>query len=337
MPVNLDLKTRKDVAELVARLDARTKRMFWAELVDAMKEPGQLEELLAAAEQRLADILLNEEEDPKIRAKFEYKEVDSNFYAYIRLWGETQLNLYIGPMRFLPGVRYRLTHKNSREVKTLVGMGLYRDEEQVYLKIQHLTPTDEIKSYLFYDRTQRFPRRPQEDVIEINFSKKEWKIENLGLIEGLEGAVVETLTAPVDVDALKAPIPRFESPAKQQKIEVQVKSKSVTQVKDYMTQWAVLSRALPTNPQWELSHLPNRILLHREGGEMIVEFNSSSRTLSNKSPRLLLSNLDQIMFKVASSALVNREQQSVASRWLLRLQRAPKTDNEELLNYLFNL
>lgn len=361
MTINLNRVTAKQVAKLVSELDSKGRFQVILELLHTL-ESGQLQELLEAVDQKYGEALLDEEESFEEEYKFEYKEISNNFYAYVRQRGNVQCNEYLGPMRFLPGKKYQLTHKLNNTIKTLAGLGLHRDGEQIYLRIQHLSPIDEVKSYLYYDKTQPFPRRPQEEGIEPLFSKKEWKIKCLGPIKGPEASLDEQEKTHSRTEAAQQPkkfaikegqdtyqektssVARRSKPSQPEmpqkrkpQLIIQVKKNFIPQVITCLEQWEVLSQALPSNSQWKLMRSTDRLVLHNQAGEAIVDYNSASQVLTTQSASSLLSWLLEIMSAVANSKVVNRQQKSTASRWLPRLQCAPSKDSIELLAYLFYL
>lgn len=355
MASNLDQLTSEQIFELASELDKKGRFWLVRQLLPTLTSE-QLTDLLTEVDETLSQVVLDEEGALDARAKFNIKEVNNNFYAYIEHWGRAMYcNLYIGPLRIMPGIKYKLTHKKTKEVKTLAGLGIYREGEQVYLRIQHLTPVNEEKSYLFYDRSHRFPRRPQEEGIDPLFGRKEWKIEVIGKLE-------ETLEPDKEPAALE-PAPILETPQPRKKILhtgklnsipssapkteparakkthalIRTKRKFATQIEDYLEQWELLSQAIPSNPQWKLTPYADGLVLLNQAQEVVVEFNNTSQTLKTTSAEALLSWLQEIMFSVASSKLVNQQMQSAANQWLTLLASAPLEDSNQLLAYLFNL
>lgn len=342
----------EQVLELALKLDQKARCRVVRRLIPTL-DSWQIEDLLASAEDALEAVLLAEEEMIGPRASFLYKEISNNYYAYIQHWGEQQyINLYIGPIRFLPDKKYKLTHKETGEVQTLVGLGLYRDGEQAYMKLKFLSPIEKEESYLFYDRSAQFPRRPQEEGIEPLFSKKIWKIE---VIKELSQELANGERVDQDSSSVKAvSLPTKEesrprktissvggsepqAPQRKTKAVVRVKRRFLNQVKTYLEQWEFLSRAIPSNPQWKLIEFTDGLALCNQEQKVVVELNTSSQILTAHSAHALLTWLQEIMLAVASSQLVNEEHRTVASGWLPKLSCAPLEDNNRLLAHLFNL
>lgn len=115
------------------------------------------------------------------QAMFEYKQISSNYYASIRFLNEKRRRIYLGLVLFMPGKTYKLTHKKTGRFKTLTGLGLYRDKQKIYLKVNYLTPVNTIKSYAYYDGALACPRLPLFKLLVATFSPKEWDIKYLDI------------------------------------------------------------------------------------------------------------------------------------------------------------
>lgn len=369
---------RVDIGQIVEsafELEEKDRLQIMLKLFPTLKS-SSVERLLEIGEQILADILLNEEKTLEHQAKFEYKEVKGGFYAYLRDWGGEKHNSYLGPMRFMPGYKYNLTHRLRKTVITLVSLGLYREEEKIYLMLQQLTPVFETQSYLYYDKNdvENYPRRPQIS-LENLFSKRKWVIECLGPIEaGAETQKTFLVSGVPTIEKLKSLEPIYQSnetkkssvpsaitDVKQvQKTErlaakrivpipmetprnrkvqsvVQVKKNFIPGVIKILEQWEELSQAIPSSPQWKIARNGDGVALCNQAGDIVVQYDNSSQALVALSAHSLLAWLREIMFAVASSKMVSQHQQSIAERWLPRLECAPKQDGAELLAHLFNL
>lgn len=314
---------------------------------------SDLNKLLLFVEQTLEAVQLEENEAIEQKAKFEYKEMFSkekaHYYGCIRQWGREIRNEHIGPVRFLPGIKYRLTHKSQQKCELLIGLGLYRADEQVYLKIQHLFPKNEVKSYLYYAPGLRFPRRPQKEGIDLIYSKKEWNIECLGIAQDNELQEVPVSVLPNYIfekfrkretdkqQPQKQTISSNDLQQQQQWSSVQVRKIFTAQVETCLEQWEMLSQALPDNQQLNLIRSPERIVISNQHGEILLEYNTKSQILKTQSVYALLTCLQNITLAVTSSTLVTLKQQTVASRWLAKLQAAPLGNKTQLLAYLFDL
>ncbi len=378
MAINLERVTSEQIVDLASELHNRERLraiLGMLELKPAL-ESLQLKKILETVERILSDVLLEEEDPTEEQAKYEYKDVRNNYYAYIKQWNREPRSDYLGPVRFLPGVKYQLTHKSqSGVVHTLIGLGLQREKEQIFLKIKHLTPQTEVKSYLYYDSSLRFPRRPQEDCIDTVFSKREWKIECLGpvktdeiakgnvlsssILEKLELEAKEqlqanqTLVTPSTekdnkynqesnelverVVSVKSYTPRKILQTQKTQLTIPVKNSFIPQVVNHFKQWEALSQAVPTNPQLQLINYADRLVISSQEGELLVEYDITSQTLLTQSAQTLLTTLQTIALAVASSKIVSLQQQTIASRLLPKLQFAPLENSIQLLAYLFDL
>lgn len=143
---NLDNKARYYVVDMLLPTLAR-----W-----------QLEKVNEKSEKLIGNILLEQETS----YLYDIREVNSNYYAYIKRMGREYPNLYLGVMRFRKGKTYRITHKTNGKEKIVRGLGLEQKGVKTYLKIEFLYPDPVIRSYLFYDPTLDIPRRPQTTDVE---------------------------------------------------------------------------------------------------------------------------------------------------------------------------
>lgn len=143
---NLDNKARYYVVDMLLPTLAR-----W-----------QLEKVNEKSEKLIGNILLEQETS----YLYDIREVNSNYYAYIKRMGREYPNLYLGVMRFRKGKTYRITHKTNGKEKIVRGLGLEQKGVKTYLKIEFLYPEPAIRSYLFYDPTLDIPRRPQTTDVE---------------------------------------------------------------------------------------------------------------------------------------------------------------------------
>lgn len=350
MPTKPNL-TSDTVLELASGLNRKARYRVVVRLLRTL-DSEQLEQLSQTLENTLTDAILEEEAALESYAKFLYKDINNNFYAYIQHWGEKMYwNHYIGPMRFMPGKKYKLTHKKTGEVQILEGLGLYRDGEQVYMKLKHLTPIEQEQNYLFYDPTLRFPRRPQEDCIDIAFSKKEWRIdvmeeeasdeeeEELEQEQQPTATIEESKPRKKISSDLNLPLPNpLKTPQpKKSKGLVRVKRNLIPQIKGYLEQWKMLNQMVSSTSQWKLIEHPEGFVLCNQAEEVIVEFNSVSHLLSTKSAQALHSWLKEIMLAVTNSKLITEQNKVVANQWMSRFNHAPLEDSNKLLAYLFNL
>lgn len=319
-----------------------------------------LSELL---DQAIAEAIAREEEHDNKRATFLYKKTAGKYYVSLRLWGNEECNTYLGPMPLYPGVKYKLTHLITRETKTVLGHKLYRNEEQVYWKVEQLTPTHEIFTYLYYDRESEFPRRPQDVCIKQVFSKKEWRIEqieddieiiNLDREDFKEEVVTQTSSLkngnslleetaiPVDRASLNLPTNLTDVSQKIPKkrvtlITILVEKNYEKQVRTLLTQWVDLSQLLLPKYRWNLIANESSYRIFDNENRLLVQYDTTSRTIATKSPHNLLSLLKQNLQAIIQNSLVTKEQQVLVNRYLLRFSEAPQHDYNKLLAYLFSL
>ena len=124
----------------------------------------QLEKVSEKSEKLIENILLEQENS----FLYDIREVNNNYYAYIKRMGREYPNLYLGVMRFRQGKIYRITHKTKDKEKIIRSLGLEQKGNKTYLKIEFIYPEAAIRSYLFYDPTLDVPRLPQQSDIEGN-------------------------------------------------------------------------------------------------------------------------------------------------------------------------
>lgn len=353
MAIDINRTTSTRLIDLVLELEKADRLHVVWRLIPTL-DSVNLNKLLLFVEQTLETVQLAEDEALEEKAKFEYKEIISKeklyYYGCIRQWGRELRNEHVGPVRFLPGIKYRLTHKSQERFELLIGLGLYRDGEQVYLKIQHLLPKIEVKSYLFYDPSLRFPRRPQKEGIDVIYSKKEWNVECLGIAQDNELKEAPASVLPNYIFEKFRKRENVNYQQSQEKINltndlqqqkqwsaVQVRKIFATQVETYLDQWEMLSQALPDNQQLNLIRSGERIVISNQHGEILLEYNTKSQILKTQSVYALLTCLQNITLTVTSSTLVTLKQQTIASRWLAKLQTAPLENKTQLLAYFFDL
>ena len=95
MSIKFNQLTSEQVLELASDLDQKGRYRVVSKLIPTL-DSWQIEELLASAEDVLETVILQEEEAVGRRAKFLYKPISNNHYAYIQHWGEAQyINLYM--------------------------------------------------------------------------------------------------------------------------------------------------------------------------------------------------------------------------------------------------
>lgn len=126
--------------------------------------------------------------------------------------------------------------------------------------------------------------------------------------------------------------------SKQAIASIEVNKNFAHQVELYLQQWAVFSQLLPNNTQWQLVVEANtHKLIERVGNRTVIEYETTSRRLSAKSVRTLYSLLYEIISNVASNKFVQQDQQSLAQRWLVKLQNPPLANEQQLLAFIFSL
>lgn len=324
---------------------------------------NRLKYLSQLLEEAISDAIDREDEIANKRATFLYKKVHNNTYVSLRFWGIEECNIYLGPMPFLPGVKYKLTNLVSGETKTLLGHKLFRNEEQVYMKVEQLTPVHQVLSYLYYDHESEFPRRPQDVCIKQVFSKKKWRIEKIeddleitnSNREDFKEEVVTEISsfkkAPSLLEETAIPIAKTTSNLpvnlahKNQKIPkkrvalitILVEKTFEKQVQTLLTQWVDLSQFLQPKYRWNLIANGTSHCIFDSENRLLVEYSTTARTIATKSPHTLLNLLKQNLQAIIQNSLVTQEQQALVNRYLLRFNEAPQNDYNKLLAYLFSL
>ncbi len=149
------------IDQFLSNLDNKARYYAVNKLLPTLNR-WQLEKISEKSEQLIANILTKEENS----FLYDIREVNSNYYAYIKRMGREYPNLYIGVMRFRQGKTYKITHKTKDKEKIVRGLGLEQKGIKTYLKIEFIYPEAAIRSYLFYDPTLDVPRLPQQSDIE---------------------------------------------------------------------------------------------------------------------------------------------------------------------------
>lgn len=349
MSTELTDVTVKQVLEQALTLNQKERSKIIKDLLKSLGL-GQLNEVKSVLEREIEDAILEEEE----KAKTEYKYINGAFYAYVRQWGKERVNIYLGRMPFLPGFKYKLTHKKQNQVEIVVGLGLERKKERLFLNILYLLPLRKVVSYLFYDKSLVLPRTPGEELLLTTFSLKEWEIEYLGQAESQELgnefveylpitfiAKVDTVRqSQVDGDKVKNPSKVSLNNSGTLPIEIIVEKNLSSKISFLLKQWTKLSHILPSSPQLEVVHKYNKILLLEPNEKELVEYNSKSYTLKIYSVNRLKNLLREITTNIVSSnsPLVKKEEREEAGCWLSRIKTASRQESkEQFLAQLFYL
>lgn len=348
MSSKLNNVTVEQILEQALELGRKDRLYLVKELIATFKAT-QLEELQSVLEREITDAILEDEEGIKI----EYKYVNEGFYAYLRQWGkERQKSLYLGRMDFLPGVKYKLTSKKTRQVEIIVGLGLEREGNQLFLKLLYLSPIRKVESHIFYDKDITLPRTPATELTNVTFSLKEYQIEVIGLASASElgNELVEPLSERVKRNikrklglikeahtTLQQKIALVED---KQPVEIIVQKRLSHSIRLFLEQWVSLSNLLPSNPQLEIVRKDDKLLLLASDQKVVLEYSVKSYTLKANSVSRLINLLRVITTNIVSSnsGLVHREQKEIATLWLSRIGTVPNQESsEEGLANLFHL
>ena len=184
MAIDLDKPTLQQVLKLATQLNTKHRLKIVSELV-ATLDSEQLEDLVLAVEEAITlRAILGEEfvcdHQPKGRKKIEIKHISGRSYAYVRWRDRSHSDQYLGPLPFLPGKTYRLTHKLDGSVKvfTVLDCNL-DDEEQPYLLLEQIEPYPAKKRY-------RYP-----ECLKQVFHKRQWTVEILPVTPSVTPEVTE--------------------------------------------------------------------------------------------------------------------------------------------------
>ncbi|PSB26418.1 hypothetical protein [Chlorogloea sp. CCALA 695] len=332
----------------------------------------KLQHLAEILETAIADAFEAESDVLEGRAKFLYKTVKSNNYVSLVAWGKDECNEYLGPMPFLPGITYKLTHMITGETKTLKGHKLERRQNQIYMVVEELDPIHKTLDYLYYDRDLEFPRRPQDVCIKTVFSKKKWQIEKLTHTSTTDISVKENTNHNGVLDKILKPTHQLSLGSEKKEVSkdsvsskklnllgttnssksslvrnsarrqaslttVQVNKHSINQVKILMAQWVELTKVLQFDYHWQLVTTENAVRIYERSGRTLVECNDNSHIVTAKSPHLLLESLINNLKFVSNSSQISADKKNLVDNYLLRFSNAPKEDATKLLAYIFSL
>jgi len=366
-----DPLTPKKLAKLAKQLDPKCQLRLIKELAGILS-PHLLEAMKTEAEQewilrQLEGIEEPEELDEFPARHFEFKEIKHKHYAYLR-WREDRRHKsqYLGPMPFLPGHTYTLTHKKTGNKETFTPLGLEVENDQIYLNVQVLNPIHTIQSYLY------------PECLNTIFSKKEWSIQKVASPHIEKKEVFNTnpfgpqaaFTPPIKPEVRNAgeaePRPGTLKPEKAEPLQarttrksrskliriadsenlkdkrtpiLEVPNKLVPQVYATLKLWENLSQSLGTTPQWTLLDKGNKVTLRAtQENKTIMEYNRALGSVTSPRPApVLIEWLQQIANAVSSSPLVDQDTKTQALRLKTRLQGAHKDNSAVLLAYLLGL
>jgi len=365
--------TAKKLAKLAKQLDPKRQLSLIKELAGILS-PHLLEAMKTEAEQEqiLRQLDGTEElaEPDELPAKhFEFKKIKHKYYAYLR-WREDgrHKSEYLGPMPFLPGHTYTLTHKKNGHEKTFTSLGLELEDDQIYLKIEILKPFHTIYSYDYPEcldtvfnkkewtiQKVASPHNEKEEALNTSHSnpqavftrliKPEFRtqVRNAGEAEPKPDTLKPEKAEPVQATTRKLHskpirIPNPETLDKSTPI-LKVPNQLVPQVYAMLKQWSNLSQSLGTNPQWILLDKGNKVTLRAtQENKTIAEYNRALGSVTSPHPvPVLIEWLQQIANAVSSSPLVDQNTKTQALRLKTRLQGAPKDNSAVLLAYLLGL
>lgn len=371
MPNPQDSLTPKKLAQLAKQLDPKRQLslikelagIFSPHLLETMKTEAEQEQILRQLDgtEELAEL------DERPARHFEFKKIKHKHYAYLR-WREDGCHKseYLGPMPFLPGNTYTLTHKKDGNTKSFTPLGLEIEDDQVYLKVQILKPVHTIRSY------------PYPECLDTIFSKKEWTIQQATSplterketlnpkLPDLQDAFTPSVKPEVRDAGESEPLPDTLKPKRAEPLQtttsrkshskpirvpnpetlkdkgtpiLEVPNKLVPQVYATLKQWEDLSQSLHSTPQWTLVDKGNKVNLRAtQEDATIIEYNRAlgSVTSPHRAP-ILIKWLQQIADAVSTSQLVGQDTKTQAIRLKTRLQGAPQDNTAVLLAYLLGL
>ncbi|PSB44113.1 hypothetical protein C7B80_21810 [Cyanosarcina cf. burmensis CCALA 770] len=375
MVVKLDRKTVAELIEEAQKLTPRELYVLTSRLIRDLKADYALA-LSEELEKVTTDKILEEDRNAlkieyRVQPRFSKRanKIINGIYTWIVGWGASKKNTYIGPAYFLPHVKYRIVDRKTKTVNILVGLGFHREQEQVFLKILHLTPTRSIESYLYYDASRSMPTAPRAELEETLIAPV--KIQCLGIVENdpdverhatqsLSDTLVEavaTMVVKEDLGGTQAP----ERPASAKKLlptnEPQpprapaVKTKTISykrlkertirkelepKVLERVQEWVKLSRVAPNVTQWRLREEEDKLSVVDAKDLSLVSYCRTSRQLGVENIRTLAGSLKTIAEAIIKADSLPLSYHEAALRWLNRLDSAP-SGADELLDSLFFL
>lgn len=350
----------QQLLEALLRLDVRYRSKI-ALLLIATLGSKDIELIKKSLPKLLDEARATEEANNNIYAKFEYKHLSSGDYAYIREWGTTKCNIYMGRMYLKPKHKYRAKNKQG-VIKVFVSLGLHRvGENKVHLKIHQLEPTNAILDYEFFDLRQQ-SKVAQEILrkkIELLYLRKGgWSLEDLGEQNIDIGYVTPTtqyttndkldtyyeikkIKDDLELNSINLASAVDRDTAKQLKeertVEMQLSPEMVRRVTDILQTWVSFNRAVPKRLQVKIIDESRCKTLITNSEVRLIELSISTNTVLVTLPNLLVNTLEESLSIVANSSLIDQEQKLQASRWLHSLAIIPQQNIQSILEALLYL
>lgn len=375
MTIKLSRKSVKEIIEEAKLLTNRERYLLGRELFKLIKLDYliQLEEDL----NRVTTLKVVEEDQTALDIEYlrqpyrskKTRKLGYHIYVKIVRWGAQKTAIHIGPAYFLPGVKYRIVHKESKEQKILVGLGFHRISEQIFLKVFYLLPNRYVENYLIYDASLDSPTLPRIELEGKLFKKIE--VECLEIVSDdpeVKEAVEQDLSPPfVEVAELAIAEARSKSskstiPEESKRITQEVfneakinelqpikvpkfllsnrKGKKISQKLEFkviecLEQWTSLSKTLDIDHQLELKIEEDSLTVANANGNVLVTYDRSKKLLFVESIRFLGERLKLIMKAVAKSESASYSHKLAAERWQNRVLSAPSGADEMLVHLFF--
>lgn len=192
----------------------KSRRAWMQRVLDRLSyvPSDELEEFSQNVKRVLEAVEKREQQEISSFARIEYKHISGSHYAYLREWGSKQSYRSIGNAYFLPFRKYKLVNKQTKEVKFLSSLGLWRLEaNKLYLLIQQAYPKQVLEKYLFCDFDLKYPADPKAPQIlfKASFAKRYWEYEYLGEVDNFDELGINRNHVSF-VTSLEVPLPKLE-------------------------------------------------------------------------------------------------------------------------------
>ncbi|OWY65839.1 hypothetical protein B7486_39705 [cyanobacterium TDX16] len=372
MTVKISKKSVKEIIEEAKQLTNRERYLLGRELLKLMKLDYlvQLEEDL----EQITTLKVVEEDRTAIDIEFlrqpyrskKTRKLGYHTYVQISRWGAKKTSIYIGPVYFLPSVKYRIVFKESNEQQILIGLGYHRISTQVFLKVLYLSPHRYVESYLVYDTDLEPPTLPRIELEAKLFKKID--IECLEIVsddpeisreteQDLSPPFVEVAELAIAESRSKSKTPEifkittqtvFDEtetnelqPTKAPKNLLSIrKGKKISQkleskVIECLEQWTSLSKVLDIDHQLKLLIEVDSLTVVNTKGNVLVTYDRSKQLLFIENIRFLGERIKLIMKAVTNSDSASYSQKLVAQRWQDRVSSAPSGADEMLVHLFF--
>lgn len=316
-------------------MNSKIDRSFPLSLINSVVEPSSLSSVewasMAVSDLELHDLeVIALQVQQLIQAKmfrFRYKENvsrrtgETTHYLRLLQWGNRCVNIHLGKIPFVEGRRYQLTHRKSKTVRLLSGLGLERRDDCLYLKVQYLTPVREFQDYLFYGPIVLIDGLCSPNEAAPIFPEIDWQIDCLGLESELSSVVEEE--AKELMTSLEA------------KYKFHVSRAQAKQLRGYLQDWSKLDQAVSIPVAFEyFKHDTGFGLRCEEVG--MIEYDVLTQNLMIDSIFAVVTRLKQIVSLGFDSEL-SYELHLIAIDWNTWLIDLPQQNELELARHLFRL